>query len=92
MADLLEMDASGGPDEDSLLSAEDQAYLDDCTVPRVTDPEQNDRMFEVNAAAREFMEVILFHVPGSADRSAALRAVREAKMWAYSAIVLKGRR
>lgn len=92
MADLLEMDASGYPEDDSPLSAQDRAYLDDCTLPYVTSAEQNEQIFEINAGAREFMELILCHVLGSADRSAALRAVREAQMWANSAIVLKGRR
>jgi hypothetical protein len=91
MADVLEMEPAGDPDEDSQLSAADQAFLDDCTLPRVMDPEQNDKIFEINAGAREFMELILFHVSACADRSAALRAVRQAKMWANSGIARKGR-
>lgn len=76
----------------SPLMPADQAWIDDCFLYHAPGAEQNDGIFEVNAAAREFAEVIFRNVPGSADRSAALRALREAKMWANSAIVLKGRR
>lgn len=47
------------------------------------------KSFECIAKCSEdFMTVILNHVPDCADRSAALRAVREARMWANSAISL----
>jgi hypothetical protein len=46
----------------------------------------------VRAAAREFADVINLHVPGGADKSAAMRLVREAMMTANAGIAChKGR-
>ena len=90
MADLLEMGASGDQGEGLRLSAEDRAYLDNCTLCHALTPDQNDRVFEINAGAREFMELILLHVSSSQDRSAALRAVRQARLWANEGIALEG--
>lgn len=39
-------------------------------------------------ASKAFMQVILENAPDCADRSAALRCVREARMWANSSIAL----
>jgi hypothetical protein len=64
----------------------------DCFGYHMPDTDQAEQIFEVNGAAREFARAILLNVPSSADRSAALRALREAKMWANSAISLRGRR
>ena len=44
----------------------------------------------VNAAAEVFARVLLEQCPECADRSSAIRAVREARMWANSAIALRG--
>lgn len=40
----------------------------------------------LRAAGREFAEAITRHAPSSADRTTALRAVRDAVMWANAAI------
>jgi hypothetical protein len=45
----------------------------------------------IHAAAKHFSEVILAHVPASADRTAALQLLREAAMTANAAIALDGR-
>lgn len=39
-------------------------------------------------ASEEFMKVILENVPDCADRSTALRSVREARMWSNAGISL----
>lgn len=39
-------------------------------------------------AAETFIRSILVHAPDCADRSTAIRAVREAKMWASAAVAL----
>lgn len=41
------------------------------------------------AAAEAFMQAILSYSPDCADRSTALRKVREAKMWASAAVALE---
>lgn len=47
------------------------------------------KKFETIAKASEdFMKVILENVTDCADRSAALRAVREARMWSNAAVSL----
>lgn len=74
------------------LSTADQVWLDDCFTYHAPTSDQRDRLFEVNGAAREFAQTILANAPPSADRSHALRLVRDARMWANSAVVLEGRR
>jgi hypothetical protein len=44
----------------------------------------------INQAAKNFAEVILQNCPPSADRSAAIRQIREARMTANAAISLNG--
>ena len=44
----------------------------------------------INQAAKNLAEVILQNCPGSADRSAAIRLVRDARMTANAAIALNG--
>jgi hypothetical protein len=51
-------------------------------------PEQVTLMEEIAKASEALMERILMACPDSADRSTALRKVREARMWANSSIVL----
>jgi hypothetical protein len=50
-----------------------------------------DRFDRLTAAAKAFALVILEVCPASADRSAAVRKVREARMTANSSIACKGR-
>jgi hypothetical protein len=44
----------------------------------------------VNAAAEEFVRVLLEYMPECADGTTAIRRVREARMYANSAIALNG--
>ena len=44
----------------------------------------------INQAAKNFAEVILQNCPPSADRSDAIRKIREARMTANAAIALNG--
>jgi hypothetical protein len=78
--------------DEPKLSEIDQAWLDDCFTYHAPTSQQQDRLYEMNGAAKEFARTILAHAPASADRSTALRLIREARMWANSAIVLEGRR
>ena len=51
-----------------------------------TQPGQLERYQAINASAREFARVICECTPESADQSAAIRLVREARMTANAAI------
>ena len=44
----------------------------------------------INQAAKNFAEVILANCPGGADRSAAIRLIRDARMTANASIALNG--
>lgn len=44
----------------------------------------------INQAAKNFAEVILQNCPSSADRSAAIRLIRDARMTANASIALNG--
>jgi hypothetical protein len=55
------------------------------------DAEQLEAFDDVRAALIEAARVILQRVPDCADRSVALRKLREARMDANSAIALRGR-
>lgn len=47
-----------------------------------------DTMVDIAKMSEEFMRVILSSVPDCADKSTALRCVREARMWANAALML----
>jgi hypothetical protein len=44
----------------------------------------------INQAAKNFAEVVLQNCPASADRSAAIRLIRDARMTANAAVALNG--
>jgi hypothetical protein len=44
----------------------------------------------INQAAKNFAEVVLQNCPSSADRSAAIRSIRDARMTANAAVALNG--
>lgn len=54
-------------------------------------PEKVEHYDRIHSAAKAFAQVLLDHVPACADRSAALRLLREASMMACSAVSLEGR-
>lgn len=43
----------------------------------------------IRAAAKEFAKVVFANVPDCADRSTALRNIRESVMWANAAVALE---
>jgi hypothetical protein len=55
------------------------------------DPAKVPHYQAVNAAAKAFFKVVQEHCPDSADRSAAFRQIREARMTANAAIALDGK-
>lgn len=66
-------------------------YLAEVFTYHAPTPEQIPKYHAVREAARAFAEVIVANCPPSADRSDALRKIREAAMTANSAIALDGR-
>jgi hypothetical protein len=53
-------------------------------------PETLPKFAAINQAAKNFAEVILQNCPASADRSDAIRKIREARMTANAAVALNG--
>ena len=50
-------------------------------------PEQIEAFKQINTAAKIFAETINKHCPDSADKTHAIRVVRDARMWANAAVV-----
>lgn len=69
----------------------DQAYLDDVFEYHAPDAPQIEAYRQIRAAAKALGLVLLTCCPASADRSAALRKLREAVMTANASIALNGR-
>lgn len=57
--------------------------------PRLLDNEQTARAFWVHEAALAFAQVVIRNVPDCADRSAAIRKIREAVFTANAAIAME---
>jgi hypothetical protein len=53
-------------------------------------PETLPKFAAINQAAKNFAEIILQNCPPSADRSAAIRSIRDARMTANAAVALNG--
>ncbi len=53
-------------------------------------PEQLPKYAAINQAAKNLAEVILQNCPSSADRSAAIRLIRDARMTANASVALNG--
>lgn len=73
------------------LTAEEHASLDDVFSYHAPSPAQVDAYAVLRAAGRDFAAVLMRLVPACADRTVALRCVREAVMNANAAIALEGR-
>ena len=54
-------------------------------------PEKLVHYDRIHAAAKNFAQVLLDHVPPCSDRAASLRLLREASMMACAAVSLEGR-
>jgi hypothetical protein len=72
------------------LSTQEQRFLDTVFKYHPPDADQIPKYQAVRDAARYFAEVITVNVPPCADRTVALRKIREAVMTANAAIALKG--
>jgi hypothetical protein len=77
--------------EPGPISDGDQAWLDDCFAYHSPTSEQQVALACVREAFLQTARVILQSGPASADRSAAMRCLRESRMWANAAIVREGR-
>jgi len=53
-------------------------------------PETLPKFSAINQAAKNFAEIVLQNCPLSADRSAAIRLIRDARMTANAAVALNG--
>lgn len=51
--------------------------------------DQAGRYLAIRAAAKAFADVVLWSAPDCADRSTAIRSIREAVMWANAAVALE---
>lgn len=72
--------------DSNKITAENLTNVFAYHAPRRDQPE---RFQTLRHAAREFAQVIINNAPDCADRSSALRAAREALMWANAAIALE---
>lgn len=76
--------------EDELEAAY-SAWLEDVFSYHKPEGDRPAKYERIRGAAKEFARVILSELPACADRSAALRHIREAVMTANAAVALKGR-
>lgn len=74
------------PAERTDFRSFDQAVIDNWFTYHVPSAEQLVQYREIRTAAKIFAETINRHVPAGADKTAALRKVREATMTAIAAI------
>jgi hypothetical protein len=70
---------------------EKQALLDDLFTYHAPSDDQIPRYIAITEAAKAFAEVIDDNCPASADRTAAVRLVQQARMTANAAIALNGK-
>jgi len=73
-----------------LLESQEQV-LDDLFTYHAPTPEQLPKYDAIRKGARYFASIVLANCPSSADRSAALRQIRQAMMTANASIALHGR-
>ena len=64
------------------------ADIDELFTYHAPTPEQIPKYQAINDAAKAFALVIFENAPECADRTSALRKLRDARMWANSAIAL----
>lgn len=73
------------------MTEADAKTIDEWFTYHVPTPEQKEDLEVVREAARAFAYLLVSRVPSSADRTAALRKLRECVMTANAAIVLHGK-
>ncbi len=71
--------------------AKDRIIVDDIFGHHAATQEQLEQIAHVRESAKDMALTIMAQCPPSADRTAALRKLREAMMTANAAIVLEGR-
>jgi len=71
------------------LSEQEQKLLDDLFTYHAPSQDQIPRYNAINEAAKEFCRVVMQNTQPCADRSAAIRLIREARMTANAAIALE---
>lgn len=74
----------------ALLEIGSPAWLDEVFKYHTPDQQQIAAYTAIRRAARALAEIIILECPPSADRTAALRKVREAVMTANASIALRG--
>jgi hypothetical protein len=83
------MTVCSGQDKENKMR--DATHIDDVFSYHAPTDEQVKSYEQLRAAAKEFARVILHECPACADRTDALRKVREAVMTANAAIALAGK-
>lgn len=73
------------------LTAEQEAALEDVFSYHAPSGEQITHYASIRFAAHAFARVVMMNAPESADRTTALRNIREAVMNANAAVALNGR-
>ncbi len=73
------------------LNEEQSKQLDDIFTYHPATDEDLEAYAAINTASKVLARTILEHCPGSADRTAAVRLVREARMTANASVACKGR-
>lgn len=73
------------------MTEKDKELLEDLFTYHQPEPGDKERYEAITAATRAFAAVVLEQCPPSADRSAAIRKIREARMTANAAIACKGK-
>jgi hypothetical protein len=78
------------PNQVGKRSMSDAEILDSLFRYHAPNDETIPKYTAINEAAKHFAEVVLQTCPRSADRSAAIRQIREARMTANAAVALNG--
>lgn len=72
------------------LKSEEHLLIEQLFTYHAPDADQVERIDRIRNAAKALAHVIVENTPKSADRSAAIRKLREAVMTANASIVLRG--
>ncbi|MGA9772338.1 MAG: hypothetical protein WBV94_25115 [Blastocatellia bacterium] len=74
----------------NLIDPTTRKSLDHSFTYHAPTDDQVKRLQAINDASKALAEAILLNAPESADRTTAIRLVREARMWANASVVLEG--
>lgn len=75
----------------SIMPTLDDAALDVMFTYHSPTAEQLPKYAAINAAAKAFAKAVIDNTPASADQSAAIRKIRDARMTANAAVALDGK-